>query len=284
MYDCLSLIEMVCTFDPEWRALSKGWEQAYTKHQVKYLGGEEPGLAPLGISVGDQLLSGGVNLAFFLNLSAVSPSVLSHEPFVWAVARLRSEFERVRGLREARGEDGEGSSQEPGPSGGPDREARPQMSGLTLTDLRSDGPLGAAEELDLCLTLDKGRLRALGGSFDLLEWWSLHARSFPLLFQIAMEYLSVPASSAGVERQFSKAKWINSSSRQAMKQLTLAQLVFLRENLDLVDPQDRDRLPPDGSGGKSERGHMRRLDVRRNEPAFEACGVCLGRPPASAEF
>jgi hypothetical protein len=161
VYDWLSLIKMSCTRDPEWSALSNGWTEAYTKHQVRYLGGEEPG-PPLGASVGDQLLSERLTFACLLNPSANYPFLLSQDKLVYFVARLRVEFERVRSSGAALGPHGDVSSQEPGSSGGAEREARPPISGMTLTDLRSVGPLATTDELDQYLNLDKGGLRALG--------------------------------------------------------------------------------------------------------------------------
>ena len=37
-----------------------------------------------------------------------------------------------------------------------------------------------------------------------LQWWKVHASKFPLLSQVAMEILAIPASSAPSERVFSK--------------------------------------------------------------------------------
>jgi hypothetical protein len=53
-----------------------------------------------------------------------------------------------------------------------------------------------------------------------------------------LEYLSVPALSTAIERQFSKAKLVHSDWRKSLTLDKLAGMVLLRETIDLVSPLD----------------------------------------------
>jgi hypothetical protein len=82
-------------------------------------------------------------------------------------------------------------------------------------EIRSQTPSGDAVEL----------------TFDLFAWWRANRLAFPILYGMACGYLIAPASSASVERQFSKAKLIDSDPRISLSEEKLEQLVFLREHL-----------------------------------------------------
>ena len=64
-----------------------------------------------------------------------------------------------------------------------------------------------------------------------LEWWKLHAETFPLLAKLAKKYLCVCASSSASERLFSTSGHIASKKRMSLKPDKLNMLVFLAENL-----------------------------------------------------
>lgn len=61
-------------------------------------------------------------------------------------------------------------------------------------------PLEVRKELLTYLVVD-----AIPLGKDPLEWWRSYAKQLPALSRLAMEYLSIPGTSAGVERSFSKA-------------------------------------------------------------------------------
>jgi hypothetical protein len=69
---------------------------------------------------------------------------------------------------------------------------------------------------------------------DLLNWWRVNKPRFPTLFKLAMEILTIPASSAASERQFSTGKRLFGSRRKSLKPNKLQALVFLSENLELT--------------------------------------------------
>jgi hypothetical protein len=72
------------------------------------------------------------------------------------------------------------------------------------------------------------RLPALGAKMDvtLLEWWKMHALQFPLLSKMARQFHCCPASSAGVERLFSRAGRMHDAKKKGTKEVTLKQALF----------------------------------------------------------
>ena len=65
---------------------------------------------------------------------------------------------------------------------------------------------------------------------DALLFWKLHDQKFHILSTLAKKYLGVPASSASVEKMFSKSGNILSSKRSSMSVRLFALLVFLKLN------------------------------------------------------
>ena len=123
----------------------------------------------------------------------------------------------------------------------PDSPGSGRRWGLSLSDLEPpvrEQDVPGTSELDRYRALDRARFLGQGDDFDLLLWWNDHRSAYPTLFRLAIDYLSVPASSAAVERQFSRAKHIHSPVRQAMGRRHLDTLVFLREHLEVFDPLD----------------------------------------------
>jgi hypothetical protein len=70
---------------------------------------------------------------------------------------------------------------------------------------------------------------------DLLAWWKKHCARFPIWFWLARTYLVIPATSAAAERTFSKSRRVLSRLRLQMTQEHADLLVFLRENLTIVE-------------------------------------------------
>ena len=71
----------------------------------------------------------------------------------------------------------------------------------------------------------------IDGDEDPLKWWQRSEVEFPMLCQLARNYLSVQASSSPTERLFSKAGLISTSSRAQLKPQKVDRLTFLAENL-----------------------------------------------------
>lgn len=67
---------------------------------------------------------------------------------------------------------------------------------------------------------------------DPLAWWASKAHEFPGLARLAMFYLSIPATSAAVERLFSFTGLTITQLRSCLSSVSLEELVFLRKNWD----------------------------------------------------
>jgi hypothetical protein len=64
-----------------------------------------------------------------------------------------------------------------------------------------------------------------GQIFDILEWWKLRQKEYPILSMVARDYLGIPASSAFVERVFSRAGHLLSDDRLSMKEDTIREIM-----------------------------------------------------------
>ena len=66
---------------------------------------------------------------------------------------------------------------------------------------------------------------------DALQWWAANAQFYPATARIARQYLSVPATSAQSERQFSAAGRLISKLRSRLDPDRVDTIIFLYENL-----------------------------------------------------
>ena len=62
-----------------------------------------------------------------------------------------------------------------------------------------------------------------------LEWWKSNAKRFPLLSELAIRYLCIPATSAPSERVFSSAGLTIAKERSRLDPTSAKELVFLHE-------------------------------------------------------
>ena len=65
---------------------------------------------------------------------------------------------------------------------------------------------------------------------DCMKFWNEHAQVFPRIYQVAMRVLSVPATSAPVERVFSHGGIIMRPHRARLSATNLSSLIFLKCN------------------------------------------------------
>ena len=70
---------------------------------------------------------------------------------------------------------------------------------------------------------------------DPLEFWMKHEKDFPVLSFMAKVVLSVPASSAASEREFSKAKYVFGDNRMSLKPETAENITFFKNYFDYED-------------------------------------------------
>jgi hypothetical protein len=121
-------------------------------------------------------------------------------------------------------------------------------AGLTLEDLQVKSEDGSVRtELDRFMAIDRTGLLGQGDQFNLLNWWNDNKVSYPKLFDLAMRFLSVPATSAAIERQFSRAKKIHAPNRRSLTAPKLEAIVFLKEHLQVLDalPGNQEDAGPD---------------------------------------
>ncbi|KDQ05698.1 hypothetical protein BOTBODRAFT_91800, partial [Botryobasidium botryosum FD-172 SS1] len=101
----------------------------------------------------------------------------------------------------------------------PQKEAR-TAAWVAMTDglftdqdhgVQHPAPLAALDELQLYL---QAGLEPLG--VDIVEWWDVHSRRYPVLFRIAMDYLPIQASAVPCERVFSSSGVTDGNRRTRM--------------------------------------------------------------------
>jgi hypothetical protein len=68
-----------------------------------------------------------------------------------------------------------------------------------------------------------------------LEWWRILVADFPILAVMAKKYLCIPATSAPVERLFSRAGLPSTEKRNRLSEDVSADLIFLNANWDKLE-------------------------------------------------
>lgn len=61
-----------------------------------------------------------------------------------------------------------------------------------------------------------------------IDWWRVYAEQFPRLSRMAVDVLSIPTSSAEIERVFSLSKLVITSQRHRMALSTLEAIICLK--------------------------------------------------------
>ncbi len=86
-----------------------------------------------------------------------------------------------------------------------------------------------AKEAELYISMPQVDFSALRDD-EVLEWWKSHQSMFPYLSRMARQFLALPASSAGVERLFSRSGETHGDKRKRLKEETLASLMYVNKN------------------------------------------------------
>jgi hypothetical protein len=86
-----------------------------------------------------------------------------------------------------------------------------------------------SKEVDLYIAMPQVDHNSLRDD-EVLDWWRLHKSMFPNLGKMARQFLALPASSAGVERLFSRSGETHGDKRKRMKEETLQSLMFVCKN------------------------------------------------------
>ena len=86
-----------------------------------------------------------------------------------------------------------------------------------------------AKEVELYLSMPQVDFNARRDE-EVLGWWRTHQSMFPPLIRMARQFLSLPASSAGVERLFSRSGEMHGNKRKRLKEETLQSLLYVNKN------------------------------------------------------
>ena len=70
----------------------------------------------------------------------------------------------------------------------------------------------------------------IGIDEDIFKWWHTHQKFFPNLYEIAIEHLIIPATSADSERIFSSAGYVLSQKRSRLTGDHVNILIYLNKN------------------------------------------------------
>ena len=84
------------------------------------------------------------------------------------------------------------------------------------------------DELQSYLSLPQIRCKT---EQDMLDWWAANASKYPNVAVMARQYLGCPASSATVERLFSKVGIAFSAKRKNAEPETLQGIIFANANI-----------------------------------------------------
>lgn len=111
----------------------------------------------------------------------------------------------------------------------PPPEKRPRVTTDTLSDVEDSGDEAPQYQDEVAAYIDFKTPK--DDAFDVLAWWSEHARLFPNIAHIARSVLAIPASSAASERDFSCAGYVIQERRSQLKPSTVDDILFLHSNI-----------------------------------------------------
>lgn len=75
-------------------------------------------------------------------------------------------------------------------------------------------------------------------SLNPIDWWIQKRHAFPNLFNLAVDYLTIPASSASIERAFSQSGLILSGRRHRLGARSLENEMMIKCNRTIIDEID----------------------------------------------
>jgi hypothetical protein len=117
---------------------------------------------------------------------------------------------------------------------------------------------------------------ATAKTFDLQQWWmGSGASQFPVISRLAEQFLVISATSAAVERQFSKSKQLKPKNRQSLSALHLQEMVIIINNWAIAESliqrvPEPERNPKHAKGGELMRSSSPRRAVIRRAPKFRS--------------
>ena len=93
------------------------------------------------------------------------------------------------------------------------------------------------KEIELYIKTPGIPLRTSDGKFsDPLQWWEdmCKRKKFPILSQVASQFLAIPATSAPLERNFSRSALVLTAKRSRLVSRIVSAVVLMSENEDAV--------------------------------------------------
>lgn len=72
-------------------------------------------------------------------------------------------------------------------------------------------------------------------NFDVLKWWNLNRKRYPVLYEIAIQIFTVPSSSAYSEREFSCAGSIVTDKRSRLDPGKVEDILMLKKKFNLIE-------------------------------------------------
>ena len=106
---------------------------------------------------------------------------------------------------------------------------------LDIIYASSNEPADSTEEIDKYLELNE-----VGKEINLLEWWKLYEKRFPILASIARKYLCICATSVPSERLFSDVGNNITNKRTNLDPDLVEKMLFLKRNINVLG----DIFPP----------------------------------------
>ena len=153
----------------------------------------------------------------------------------WLTEEFNANFKGKVGGTGACTSNGDGGSSSRGETADPEYHKRRKVSAASFFGASSgedseeeEQEQAAKDELKEYLALPQIKFK---GEQDAMIWWLEHKKQFPNLEVMARQYLGCPATSATVERLFSKVGIAFSAKRKSAEAATLEDIVFAQVNL-----------------------------------------------------
>ena len=125
------------------------------------------------------------------------------------------------------------------------------------------------DELDFYLLAEGIKIKNGDGDYNNpLEWGNTHNDDYPTLVELAMDFLSIQATSAASERVWSRAVQVLTTKRARLREKVASNILFVKENLEVLRKHNtvliqgqEDALPLELSGLPESNTSLSNIDV-----------------------
>jgi hypothetical protein len=157
-----------------------------------------------------------LRMATILNVGVFAYEALGRDEYKKAEARLTTLYRNVR----------------PESADADNRHSQKCTCAVTRFDYLD---LKESQELHDFLGMNR-RAMATNRDFKLENWWKAVGNDlYPVIGKVAEEFLTISATSAAAERQFSQSNQLKPKSRHALACLRLQEMVVIRENWEIAE-------------------------------------------------